>query len=507
MPKRIEQKTFELINAPTPEILVIGNGKIGEKAQQLIDKTSVLCALGFNMPRRVVLAEGFFVEFWQRNGLGANLEDVNPNIDNIEYLIRRGNFSANQIKDLEVVCNSYGTTPLVIRSSAEGDARGTGTYKSEFVENDIDHFCEGLKKVLASYFSPDAIAFRQDAHTGEGFGVIVEPIIGQNFGGVIAPVLSGFGYTSTSRGGSYLTIVPGLGCAVESRDGERITKNQIKKYDGSLGDYIDAEMRAMFDGQRAFKRSALLGANRYFSDPYSALAFAFSDHWGRHEEVVNTFIKYPDKIKKVIDNLNLELVFSAMERIEQYFNKPQYIEWAMTVEDDDPIFWIIQIADVDKKLDLMDFGTFGEIMFVGHTVIGTGIREAIKIVNCLNPNDIASLNHFNQENKDYVLIFLARLTSAGGVERTLRYRDFSNASVLLEIQDTRHLGDPIAHLGDQLDMAGKLFAVLDYNSEPPPNWDLFHKGEQQEYGLLVYNGKIKVVSSEKQNKLAIYAQI
>lgn len=502
MPRNIEQERTELTN--NPDILVIGSGEVGEKAQQLIDKTPTLRTLGFRTPHRTVLAEGFFDDFFQRNGLGANLRDVSANADT-EVAIRRGGFSSEQFETLQTICRSYGSSPLVIRSSAEGDARGTGTYKSEFTENHIGHFRKGLQRVLASYFSPDAVAFRRDAATGEGFGVIVEPIIGHDFDGMIAPVLSGFGYTSTSRGEGYLTIVPGLGCAVESRDGERVTKSQLDQYGGTLSDYIYAERDAMFHNRKAPKRSVLLRTD-HMSDSYSARAFYPSNRWRQAEEVVNTSIDYPDDIKRVLYDLNLNPVFSAMGQMEQTFKKPQYFEWAMTVENGKPVFWIIQIADVDKKLDLMDFENFGKVMFMGYTVTGTGIKEASKIVKCWNPDDIDRLNRFNRGNKDYILIFSSRLTSLDGARSHLGYGDFSNASVFLEIQDAHHMGDPVAHLGGQLDMTGKLFGVLDYDAEVPPAWDLFRKDEQEEEELQVYQGKIKVIGSERQNKLVVYDQ-
>ena len=261
----------------------------------------------------------------------------------------------------------------------------------------------------------------------------------------------------------------------------------------------------MFHNRKAPKRSVLLRTD-HMSDSYSARAFYPSNRWRQAEEVVNTSIDYPDDIKRVLYDLNLNPVFSAMGQMEQTFKKPQYFEWAMTVENGKPVFWIIQIADVDKKLDLMDFENFGKVMFMGYTVTGTGIKEASKIVKCWNPDDIDRLNRFNRGNKDYVLIFSSRLTSLDGARSHLGYGDFSNASVFLEIQDAHHMGDPVAHLGGQLDMTGKLFGVLDYDAEVPPAWDLFRKDEQEEEELQVYQGKIKVIGSERQNKLVVYDQ-
>jgi hypothetical protein len=195
-----------------------------------------------------------------------------------------------------------------------------------------------------------------------------------------------------------------------------------------------------------------------------------------------------------------------MRRMENNFRKPQYFEWAMTIEGGKPKYWIIQVADVDKKLDVMDFEDLGDIIFMGHTVIGTGEKECYKIANCQNPTDIDLLYEFNQQNKDYVLLFPSRLTTfeLSWVKRS-GYSDFSNASVFLEIPDMRHMRDSVAHLGGQLDLTGKLFGVLDYDAEIPPQWDKFIPRVKEECGIKVYHGKVKVVASERQNKIVVSA--
>ena len=144
-------------------------------------------------------------------------------------------------------------------------------------------------------------------------------------------------------------------------------------------------------------------------------------------------------------------------------------------------------------------------MFMGHTVTGTGIKEATKIVHCYDPDFIYQLSQFNRTNTGYVLIFPSSLTSGRVIER-VNYKVFSNASVFLERQDVMHIGDPVAHLDGQLDMTGKLFAVLDYDEATPLDWNLFHDGEQEENALPVCNGKFKIIGSERQNMLVIYDQ-
>ena len=53
-------------------------------------------------------------------------------------------------------------------------------------------------------------------------------------------------------------------------------------------------------------------------------------------------------------------------------------------------------------------------------------------------------------------------------------------------------------------MTNKLFAVLDYHADVPPDWDVFHEGESEQDSLPVYSGNVNVIASEKQNLLVIY---
>jgi hypothetical protein len=54
-------------------------------------------------------------------------------------------------------------------------------------------------------------------------------------------------------------------------------------------------------------------------------------------------------------------------------------------------------------------------------------------------------------------------------------------------------------------MTGKLFGVLDYHAEVPPQWDKFDSREKDESGIRVYQGKVKAVASERQNKMVVSA--
>ncbi len=481
------------------EIEIIGTGNIGDKARQLVEKTSKLREIGFYTPRRVVLAEDFFDGFFQRNNLGNNLREAEITPD-LETKISNGSLTRGELEKLRRITLPYGRVPLAVRSSAEGDSRGTGIYKSVFSENNPSSIRKSVQEVLASYFSKDAVAFRIDAKTGEGFGVIIEPINGQNIGSLdFAPILSGFGYTSTSRGEGYTAVVPGLGGGVDSRDAEIIFRSEIEKYK-TLDGYLDRksdekhllELQPRRDSALVETYPDLVGKVFFYSS--KDISF-FVD---RGDIVLN------DKTALALRELNLLNFFGMMKKIEDAFGKPQYFEWSMTIESQMPKFWINQIADTSKKLDLMDFSDLGEILFNAHTVTGTGIRPCYKIAKCFQPADCQSLWDFNENNKNYVLLYSSIFTTGGSGEK-LSYSQCRNASVFLELQDASHTKHAIGHWGGELEKAGKFFGVLDWERGFEPNWELFKSKVAIEHGIGAYRGKVNVIASERQNRMVISA--
>lgn len=486
-------------------IEIVGNGNIGEKARQLLEKMSSLAKIGFSAPRRTVLAEGYFDGFFQRNGLGANLRSVEISED-LEAKIKNGSLTSEELEVLKTVILSYRKKPLVIRSSGEGDARGTGIYNSEFTVNSLEWVTESLQSVLASYFSTAATTFRMDANREEGFAVIVEPMIGQKIRSFFAPLLSGFGYTSTSRGEGYINIVPFLCGGVDSSYGERLTENILKGFNGSLARYRDSarEDARVTLKTRLTRESGLLGTcNPDFSSMNSCYGKVFvrgsADTRGK---VLNETSRLEGEIKRVFDEVDLLPLFEMMKRMEDAFGRPQYFEWAMTTSKGKPKYWMLQIADVDKKLDVLDFGDLGEVLFSGHSVTGSGIKECDKIAYCIDYWQIESLRKFNQRNNDYVLLYSGKLTKGAPVAE-MNYEHYSNASVFIESPDSFHDEEPIDHLRGQMDLTGKLFAILDRGSVRMQQWRKFKTRLINENELQVYRGKVRIIGSEMQNRLVV----
>src|SRR3989304_4957309 len=81
-----------------------------------------------------------------------------------------------------------------------------------------------------------------------------------------------------------------------------------------------------------------------------------------------TSFQFEGELGHAFHQLDVSPFFEMIGQMEHVFDMPQYFEWAMTFDhQQQPIYWNTQIADVDKRLDVMDFGKLGTIMFQGHT--------------------------------------------------------------------------------------------------------------------------------------------
>lgn len=472
------------------DFVVIGEGTIGEKASQLYRKKDLAREIGFRIPPTIVFAEQFFDDFFQKNNLGRTLRDV-KRTDDLEERIRNGELTQQQMDQIASCGQSLGTVLVTERSSAEGDARGTGTYTSKISRNNPLSIARNIRGVLASYFSEDAVAFRRDAQTGEGFAVMLQPLVGQPLKReCFGPLYSGLGYSSTVRGGAYIKIVPGLFGGVSSRDVVRIIDKSIRNPKKSLILFLIDEMfyDEELQKQDAMNKLILYPSGIFYSEDeqkYNSLKCLLD------EEAFHTVVKH----------VSLNDIFSSMASIERRLEIPQYVEWAVTIENGKPQWWLLQIADVHPKMDAVGFGD-ENIVLECQEVTGTGVKEAYKIVTCQSSDDASRVAQFNKENKNYVLMYSSRMTTDLN-SRRLRYEDVSNASVFIEKVDGAHASSPISHWQGQLERTGKFLGVLDYHGANPPNWEKLEARKIEELGLEVYDHHVTVTASEKQDRMQV----
>lgn len=520
-------ENYKVTETPASDIWIIGEREIGDKAGQLVQKTASLREIGFRTPPRYVLAEGFLDNFFQKNNLGKDLRDAGADPE-IEAKIRNDKLTAEQFGVLQKIHNFLADYPaLAVRSSAKGDARGTGIYTSEFCPNDLGSISKSIQVVLASYFSEDARLFRKDAQAGEGFGIMIEPLVGQRIEGAdgldegvsslfchYTSILSGYGYSSTLHDKGYISAVLGLGGGVQLRDGERIGREDIEQVK-NMGQYMLKRLRQTLGLRRSDMIDSFHQQSSYeFS--FRGIDAYLLDKGDRSH--LND-IKFPEDIGNSLRNVTLLPFFNMLNRTELIWGKQQYLEWAMTLDSKDPAFWILQIADVEKRIDsldfIRDFEDHGTPLFVAQNVSGSGVRDSDTVVLLNNPF-FKEMHQFNQSNQDYVLIYEDRLSSST-ISEHLRYSHLSNSHTVLELPwtalsgDPVHAGNPIAHFEGMLERTGKFFgvvqgAILGGSREVWQNVDSLKEKMhlQSSSDIEIYRGPVRVVADERQNRLLLY---
>lgn len=485
---------------------IIGDGEIGDKARQLILKHTAIRRIGFHCPARVVLAEGALDDFFRFNGFSDSLKGfASGGYDiSLSQRIREGKLSPNLRSVMRALFFHFhpSNRPVIFRSSACGDGRGTGIYKSLCSVSSINPMFDAFKKVLASYFSENAFSFRKNTNT-EGFGIIVEPLVGQQIADVYAPVISGYGFTASMHREGFVCIVPGLGGGVDSGNGEVIQLSELKKSKGHLEELVLKKQEAINFHNSTPRRSSLL----LRIDPsigmigYRGRAFCYSPYV---KPIINEVCLEPYSqhgqdmtYQRLFKKINLNPLVEMMEELTDACGASQYIEWAITWTGGQQRLWMIQIADAKESPDILFHENPEKRLFSAHSVVGSGERPCSALVVCYNPLQLERLKKFNQHHRDYILVYSSNLTTSSQVRIRLDYASCSNAAALIEITEGDHCRTPRDHWRGALDESNIFFGVMDYDSVGD-QFDLL-----RDRSFRVISGPFIVKASEAKNYLLV----
>ena len=484
---------------------IIGSGSIGAKAEELRKKTSAIVDAGFTPNPRIVLAMGFFEEFRKRNGIdralarGASSEELTELVSDTPFQEPELRAIRHLVK---LFRRDFPGVPLVIRSSAHGDCRGTGIYESEFCphfrneQKTIGALMRAIKRVLESEFSESAIAFRKDLDLPGGMAVIIEPVFGQKIQGryqwgdkaidIFGPSHSGYAYSSTASGSGNGFIVSGLPTQAVAGGGFRINEGQEERFEDIL-------YRSFFEMRNSDERIASYAGDKVIEWRHGEWLSPVSARMNHGVSARNAWIA---------DRYFPDWLFCRLKKLEALLGKPQYVEFAFRETGAAPEIAILQIADVNKKTDFFEFPQTGNSVIRSNFVVGTGSVTCHKAVCVFNPDDIYLLHDFNQKNKGYLVIYGGRLTSImlKGHSTTLRYNDLSNASALVEIAECHHSRHPKAHFEGMIDETGKILMVtreIDWEVLEP-----FQKLMKKKNGveLRIYDAEFRATASERRQK-------
>ncbi len=473
---------------------VHGEGPLGDKAQELMDKSWAIEQAGFTLIPRTVLAMGSFSDF--RKGVGfADAEKNNYyEGDWVEAYRFRKRLLDQRIggpdywRLLHETIRRHNFLPLCVRSSAFGDSRGTGIYDSEIVifprlfskkpELLID---KAIREVLLSEISENAVQFRRVNGLAPGMGVMIEPAFGTEFNVsledpkmMFGPAYGGFAHTSDAAG--RIRAFASGGIPVEAVNGKGFVIHEDHK---RLNDAIDDATCA----DRTCTYKNMDPKNRINPDmgKFCNLDLGIMER----ESVPN--------IK--VGRIALEWFFEKLRRLESLVGERQYVEWALSA---DQRLAIMQISDAKICMDLLNIEISGKTVGVSEYVVGTGERTCDSIVVLENVADVPKLKRLNGKMKNYLLIYGGHLTSYE-CARSFNFSDVCNAAVLIEKEYKEHGDAPENHWGGALDASNKIFLV----SSPHELPILQQKPDYTDGGFRIYHKRVKVTASQAQRKAVV----
>lgn len=457
---RAEPKRPANLRDPKSFWTLIGTGSMGLKAEKLFDTSEAQQNSGFTLNPRIVLRMNWFDDFKKRNGIFDAVKR-GASEDEIKARVMAGVFSEKELAILVMIQKQYEGTPLAVRSSAHGDSRGTGVYHSGFCINvksskkNLEDLIFQIKKVIASEFSPGAIAFRKDLGLEDGMAVIIEPVFGRHYTNhmgensdlrLFGPSISGFGYTSTAFGSGYVRIVFGMPEYAIRGGGIQIEMNDPRVI-GSLEEYIDNSSNivrhaaATMDAAVFDLDSYELGGSHYCQDPSS-------------------------------EQFNLAVLFSSIREFEHLTGgEPKYIEFAGRLQGSvlskpTQEIALLQVADMHPQKDFAVFPeTIENVVFEGYDPIGEEIRKC-KGINIVEVDD-PGMSWYNQSHKNYVLVVPSAFLKEDYNEY-FNYSSFNNAAIVIVVADnTKSRNKPLSeHFKGLCDTTHKLFMVIDDQLAP-----------------------------------------
>lgn len=497
--------------------LVFGK-RMGQKAGQLYEKASIMEAAGFVPNPRVSLGVSWFDAFRKRNGLSDAFEK--GGLKEFNARMKRAKFSRREKKVLLAILERFEGQPLFVRSSAEGDARGTGVYYSGLcpnnrgMEENLARLEEVIKTVLKSEFDYFAVGFRKLAGLKDGMGVIIEPAFGCEYtlarlrdaqekfegpGGykVLCPDFSGCGYTSTPSGEGYLQLVAGIPAGAVGGWGFKVSLNKE-----NVGVPLETLPKTKEEKDRfalSFERREVVRLDKGGVYPL----------WGRFKG-------------KDTGKATLEVLARKLQKLEELAGLPQYVEIGVVIgENGKQEHRILQIADVVPNKDSVEFpeNPRGVLLDVRgkssdsvEGVVGEGRCVCSKTFALGKREGAEELLEFNERNRGYLLIAESGCFGGNGI---MPYSHFSNASAIVAWKPpfSRHAG-AAEHVRGMLAQAGKLFMVADWGEEAKGTMlekaGMFRSGregaavggEGRDYGLV--NGpldlNVEIIASEKQGR-------
>ena len=527
----------------------IGNDSLGGKGRGIAFIRKVLHRFNLQskfddvdliVPNTVAIATDYFDQFMKENDLVTFFEKTSVSEKEIAHQFLLASLPAELKDRLKIVLQNF-TKPLAVRSSSLlEDSQNhpfAGLYSTYMIPNNhhddqvrLTQLCNAIKLVYASVFYRDArqyISSTAASTEEEKMAVIIQELIGKQYGKYFYPTLSGvaqsYNYYPVGRQKStdgIVNLAVGLGTAVVG--GEHVIRF-CPKYPQVLPDFSTADQILENTQNIAYvldvsSEDVILNENENLTLEKKSISEIVSDR--SLDEVVSHFdhndARVRDGFSEDFPNLvtfaNLlkypsfsfpELLQDLLWRGEQAMGCPVEMEFAVNLPSDTndlhrPEFAILQIRPliVSKEqvhVSLKDISK-EDVVIKSEHALGHGVYKDIKDVVIISPsnfdasktiqiaNEIDEINtQLSESKKPYLLIGPGRFgTQDQWLGVPVKWAQISGAKIIVETDLSHFKVKPSqgTHFLQNITAQGIGYLHISYGrKEEFIDWNFFEKSK------------------------------
>lgn len=491
---------------------LVGDGRVGGKAKGLSFAHSILkeraLLADVTLPEySFVITTSVFERFMEMNNLWERLWNLKEHCDAPElYRICQEASLPEDIRDkLEIILDKIGQ-PMSIRSSSilEDDVNLSfaGKYATRFIANQGDRVSRladlerAIKMIYASTYNPAAREYKRKHGIkwgGERMGVLIQPLIGRDRGGMYYPELAGAAFSQVFRRPSprikkedgVARICFGLGTRTVDRSFARTfyltnpnlrpegnKPEQIVIHSQEQFDYIGLEENRLMTRRLDDSLDSIIKNHRLaqaFIQWYDGSMFHWllADTQDMHfPRPVFTFSDLPKRCPELFSRIK-----TLMSLFEQEMTVP--VDFEFTYESAGDIFTLVQLRPLSVykdlgRVEIPESVPEAKIILKGDRMVANGKLESVRHMVYVAPEVYWNGTDFHEvaravgelnarlEGENYLLVGPGRWGSSNpllGVP--VQYSELSNSGCLVEI------GIPSRGVSPELSYGTHFFLDLD----------------------------------------------
>jgi len=454
------------------ELFVVHGGEktsvhMGGKAYSLFTRHDELLRAKFWLVERHILSTNFVNEFLNRCG-AADAWAKGATYEAMCALIDKGKFSSGELAAFELICRALGNEPaLAARSSAYGDAKGTGAYKSFFFMNSPEAVEYFAKEVIKSHYSKDAARFRRNTGFPDGIAVMVEPLVAEKvrtpLGTAYAPRLSGLAQTYSLWADIIPTTTVFQGIA------------DLKDMDAGITVEIDDRWTTLkeliFTGPNV--RNRLLEDIAKGRDSPSPSSFLLDTRVLLESgKLAKTTTRWNCNVDFFHVSSNIDPLYLSLENYMIKGRKFEDLEWAMRAENGKPAYFINQASNKDSfSFSINTSGISGKMLANSPFVQGSGNDSSPVIVHISSKEGWAKMHEIIMAHEKFILLIDADVLGMNwGFELVKSLDSLSHVKAIGFTQKAggnlfdsgdSFMGTKFGHTLGMLEASGKIIAAFD----------------------------------------------